>query len=188
MKYYVLWTENIYAGAIGKATIRLDGSTDEGLQLNDFTHDETVNPPKKMVISIFEQDLEKDMPPAFVVPTLILRNDLIEDLNQLGANNFMCYPVTLRHVSGKQWNDYSIIKIQGFVDAIDKSKSKISKLSRGSHILYDRMVLDESKCQGYEIFRLKARKSMVFVSQRVVDYFTKKNYPFLNFVAPEDFA
>jgi hypothetical protein len=187
-KYYILWPGNIYAGAIGKATIRLDSFTDDGLQLNDFTHDEEVNPPSKMVISIFEQDIEKDMPPAFVVPTLIVRNDLVEDLNQLGVKNIVCYPVTLRHGSGKQWNDYSIIKIQEFIDSVDNSKSKISKLSRGNHVLYDRMVLDESKCQEYEIFRIKTRKSLVFVSQRVVDYFKMKGYPHLNFVLPEDFA
>lgn len=186
--YYILWPGNIYAGAIGNATLRLEGVTDDGLDLSDFTHDEEIDLPEKIVISIFEQDLGKDMPPAFVVPTLIMRKDLVEDLRKLGANNFKYYPITIHHSSGTQWDDYCILKIEGSIDVVDSSKSKISKLSRGNHILYDHMVLDQSKCQEYEIFRIKTRKSLVFVSQHVVDYFKMKDYPHLNFVLPEDFA
>jgi hypothetical protein len=61
-KYYVFWTGNIYAGAIGNNTVRLEGATDDGLELSDFSDDEEIDIPEKMVISIYEQDIERDMP------------------------------------------------------------------------------------------------------------------------------
>lgn len=125
----------------------------------------------------------------FVVPALVVRDDIAGALQDLGISNIEYYPCTLHHrSSGMKWENYFVANVIGVVDPFDKKKSKISKLSVPGHNLYDKMVFDNLKCQHLHIFRIAGRLTKVAVSEEIKDKIEALQLKYIHFVKPEDFA
>lgn len=191
MAYYVMW---VSTSQPEEKIRRLQGGRWGGLKAGAFMDGQKLEqvPKLPIVINIFEKDVLGDVPPIFVVPDLVIRDDVKTILVAAGVENINYYPAIIQCQSqGKEWKDYWVCNIIGLVDAIDTKNSTVGADSLPDSemaVLYDTMVIDETKCQGLKIFRMYSRPSMILVSQQLKDILTAQKFPYVSFILPENFA
>lgn len=196
MPYYFLWTgdpEPIEHGPgdfyPGEPTLRLEGGSWGGVDVGDFTNGVKLvsEPALPIAIETFGKGL---LPPAFVVPALVVRKDFAEALRAVGVDNIDYYPAVLHDPgSAKQWDNYLVGNVLGLMDVIDMNKSVVEPDSPpGTAMLFETMVVDEGKCRGEKLFRLAQKPSRILVSEEVRDYILGRGFRHVTFIPPEDFA
>jgi hypothetical protein len=131
-----------------------------------------------------------DMPVYFSAPALVVRREFADALKQCGVDNIDYYDVVLHDAkTGETWSDYLIANVIGDVDAIDMKASEIDPASpRTTAVLFDKIVIDESKCRGLKLFRPRHKPSSLLASKEVKDLIESKKFAFVRFVEPEDSA
>ncbi len=79
-------------------------------------------------------------------------------------------PVTAKSHGGKELLNAYLINICNIIDALNLKKSEHTKHGIGKNrwISIEKYVLNKSKLEGYDIFRLKGFTNAVFVSERIV--------------------
>jgi Immunity protein family (Imm11) len=131
-----------------------------------------------------------EMPPFFDVPAFVVRKDFARALREGGADNIDYYDVTIRDPqTGQTWNDYLLANVIGVVDAIDMQKSEIDPDSPpDTAVLFDKIVIDDSRTRGLQIFRPLHKQSDLLVSKELRDHIESKNFKYVEFVEPEEYA
>jgi len=188
MSYYVMWCAE--KGRKEKIR-RLEGGNWGGVKAGEFMDGAVLARPPKSPIDIdtYGEDTA-DVPKVFVVPSLVVHKDAAQALTEAGVDNIDYYPAILHDRKlGTQWNDYFVGNVIGALDVIDKKNSVIDPESPPEiAMLFDKMVIDEDKCRGAKIFRLADRLGILLVSQELRDRLVERDFKYLRFVLPEDFA
>src|SRR5262249_23307789 len=93
MAYYIMWAG---AQTPGERTRRLEGGRWGGLEAGAFEDGIKLKPAPTVPIEIdtFEKDTG-DMPPVFVVPSLVVRKDFAQALKDSGVTNVDYYPAVI---------------------------------------------------------------------------------------------
>lgn len=190
MDYFILWAGARYPG---EQTRRLEGGAWGGLKAGTFTQGQPIQsaltPPIEIDL-VEDPDGEEQMPPLWVVPALVVRQELAQALREAGVDNIEYFPAALiDRQTGARHLDYAVGNIVGVVDAIDMQKSVLAPNSPPAIAMrFKKMVLDEQKCRGLLLFRLMHRQSLVIVAGTLADHLRKKNFPYLHLIPPEKFA
>lgn len=106
-----------------------------------------------------------------------------------GVDNIKFLPVTLRNSETGQVYEYFAFNLVGLVAAADLASSNITSHDGdfiGDSQIYD-LIIDESKCHGLLMFRLKEKFSAVLVHKRVKESIEQRGIDTLKFVRPEDY-
>ena len=130
------------------------------------------------------------MPEIFTSP-LLLREDLLEDILNLGVDNVDAYECHLiDRESGKVWKNYKLCNIIGLIDVFDIDASELHEDSPPEvAFLLNEIVIDENKTNGHHIFRPYGRMSQIMVSEELKNHLESiGKYKHLHYAAPQDFA
>jgi len=112
-----------------------------------------------------------------------------EALDAAGVDNIVYFPVTLRNPETGQTYEYFAFNLIGLVAAADLGQSNIASTDgdfTGDSQVYD-LALDESKCGGFAMFRLKEKFSAIVVHRRVKETIESRGITALTFMKPEDY-
>lgn len=131
-----------------------------------------------------------EMPAYFSSPALVVRRDFAEALKQCGVDNIDYYAIVLHDPETKEtWDEYVIANVIGDVDAIDMAKSEIDPDSPPTTaVLFDNIVIDESKCRDFRMFRPRHKHSALLVSKEVKDSIEARGFRHVAFVEPQEYA
>jgi hypothetical protein len=119
----------------------------------------------------------------------LMSRRLKEALDAAGVDNVIYLPVTLRNPDTGQTYEYYAFNLVGLVAATDLAQSNIASPDGdfvGDSQIHD-LVIDESKCKGFLMFRLKEKFSAVFVHRRVKDTIESRGITTMKFTKPEDY-
>jgi len=131
-----------------------------------------------------------ELPVYFDSPALVVRKDFAEALSRCGVDNIDYYEVVLHDVaSGQEWSDYLIANVIGDVDAIDMKRSEIAEGSPPTTaVLFENIVVDDSKARGFKLFRPRHKHSALLVSDELRRCLAAGQFANLEFTRPEDHA
>jgi hypothetical protein len=134
-----------------------------------------------------------EMPVFFKTGNIpLMREDLVLRLQELGVDNIDAYSATIRDPqTGQAWTDYKAVNIVGVVAAADLSQSKFVAADPPIiDVLFDKLVIDESKVHGLLLFRLAQNLSAVVADERIRRAIAsdRGRFPHMVFIKPEDWA
>ena len=104
------------------------------------------------------------------LPIPFMRNDLYEALVEAGVDNLQVYNAVIHDLKrGVDHKNYKAFNIVGKVSAADMGASTMMGTSDSAMIDadFDRLVLDETKCQDLLMFRLAENISAIIVDETV---------------------
>jgi hypothetical protein len=111
--------------------------------------------------------------PMYQSTVLIMRDDLIQVLQEAGVDNLEIFPALIRDEKiNKERTNYKAVNIVGLVSAADMAQSsRMDPTSTNAMIDvdFDSLVLDESKTGGALLFRLAESVNAIVVHRSVRD-------------------
>jgi len=92
--------------------------------------------------------------------------------------------------SGKVWTNYKLCNIIGLLDVFDMQASNLNENSPPEvALLFDDIVINESKAAGHHLFRPYREMSSIVVSQELKEYIEGLDkYNNMEFVHPSEYA
>ena len=133
---------------------------------------------------------EDVMPEIFESP-LLISDEFLADLLNFGIDNIDAYECHLIDgESGKVWTNYKLCNIIGLLDVFDMQASTLNDGSSPEvALLFDDIVINESKAAGHHLFRPAGKMSSILVSQELKDYIEGLGkYKNVEFVHPSEYA
>jgi hypothetical protein len=138
--------------------------------------------PQPIVYELKNDKYEMEEPPNISVitksiPVPVMHNSLCEALLAAGVDNIQYYDAVIRDLKrGIDHTDYKAFNIVGLVAATDMSASTMMGTSDSTLIDadFDRLVLDEKKCNGMLLFRLEENITAIVVSEAVKNEVEKR--------------
>jgi hypothetical protein len=178
MTYYVMVSKSIHPGAVIQKCYRdhLQNNNWMGGEYNDF------DVPQPVVYELKDDRYEMEEPPNIRVmsdslPVPVMHNSLCEALLAAGVDNIQYYDAVIRDLKrGIDHTDYKAFNIVGVVAAADMTASTMMGTSDSTLIDadFDRLVLDEKKCNGMLLFRLAENITAIVVSEVVKNEVEKR--------------
>lgn len=101
---------------------------------------------------------------------LFMRNDLYDALMAAGVDNLQVYDAVIRDLQrGIVHKNYKAFNIVGAVSAADMDVSRMMGATNNEviDVDFDRLVIDEEKCNGLRLFRLAENVSAIIVDEKV---------------------
>lgn len=168
----------IYPGASIRKSYRDHLQRDSWMsgKYNDF------DVPQPIVYELEEDEYEMDEPANIRVmnealPVPVMHNSLCEALLAAGVDNIQYYNAVIRDLKrGIDHKEYKAFNIVGLIAAADMSSSSMMGASDSKFIDadFDRLVLDEKKCNGKLLFRLAENITTIVVSEVVKNEVEKR--------------
>jgi hypothetical protein len=134
--------------------------------------------------------------PGFIWPDFIRPNSIIplfseqlrDILTRSGADNVEYFPAQVVDTVTNSARSYWAANVLGLVSAMDKSQSEFMPARRHPVAVrsIDKLVLDESRCADFHIFRLAEYDMLVVVSERVVKSVEQAQLQGIVLLRPED--
>jgi uncharacterized protein DUF1629 len=111
-----------------------------------------------------------------------------EGLGKAGVDNIEYYPARVINRSTKEERKYFAANVIGLVSAMDRGKSDFMPYDSDPNIILDisKLVLDERRCAGVQLFRLAEFEILMVVDEGVKIELERRNLFGLQFVRPED--
>jgi hypothetical protein len=119
----------------------------------------------------------------------IMSKRLKAAMDAAGVDNINYLPITLKNTETGQVYDYFAFNLLGLVSAADRAQSKMASYDGdfvGDSQVYD-LVIDESKCGGLLMFRLKEKFSAVIVHEKVKKAVEAAGIDTVAFMNPKDY-
>jgi hypothetical protein len=161
----------------------------DGLRAGAFNRGNKIEVPVPSPIDIdLMPESKGNMPEFFHLPTFIMKQEFADALIHCGVDNIDYYPARIHdRKTGESWN-YLLGNVIGVVDVIDVAASTVSPLSPpNTAMLFDEIVLDESRVYGLLLFRPKHKKSSILVSDVIKNYLESlKTFRYVRFIEPQD--
>ena len=129
-------------------------------------------------------DMSPDLPVMYDVSVLILRDDLVAALKEVGVNNFDEYPCEITDPdNGKVYNNYKAINFTTMVRAVDMKASEAIVHDNDPRIdvNFDKLVLDENALPNELMFRLEENNGALLMHKKVKDYLVEQGFTTLEF-------
>jgi hypothetical protein len=112
-----------------------------------------------------------EMLPMYEGSILVMRDDLIRTLQEVGVDNLQLFPALIRdEENNKEYKDYKAVNIVGIVSSANMEESTLMDPDDESDMInvdFDSLVIDESKTLGVLLFRLAESVSAIVVHRRV---------------------
>ncbi len=127
----------------------------------------------------------------------VMRDDLIETLQESGAANLELYPAVIHNPLDRQeYTNYKAVNIVGLVDCAKKPPSETVdalKMDFGggpAMEVYDHLHIDETKADaaGLLIFRLESSPNAIIVHDKIRQAIESKKIPNMIFYGPGEWA
>lgn len=193
MAHYVMVGEGKYPIAAIKKCYR------DHLEVNNWMSGEllSIDVPEPIVYDLeVEDDDEYDETPNIRIlskglPIPFMHNNLYEALVASGIDNIQVYDAVIRDLQlGIEHKNYKAFNIVGVVSAADMTTSSMMGISDSTMIAahFDRLVIDESKCEGLLMFRLAENISAIIVDEAVKAEVEKRKIEGVFFYASGEWA
>jgi hypothetical protein len=178
MTYYVMVSKAIYPGRYITKTYR-DHLQYDNWMVGKFIDFEV---PQPIVYELDDDEYEMEEQTHIrtmtsSIPVPVMHNSLCEALAAAGVDNIQYYNAVIRDLRrGIDHTDYKAFNIVGLVAAADMSASTMMDTSDSTFIDadFDRLVLDEKKCNGMLLFRLAENITAIVVSEVVKNEVEKR--------------
>jgi len=111
------------------------------------------------------------------MPIPYMRNDLYDALVAVGVDNLQVFDAVIRDLKrGLEYENYKSFNIVGKVSAADMDASSMMGTSDTTMVGadFDRLVMDESKCQDLLLFRLAENITAIIVDEVVKNEIEKR--------------
>jgi hypothetical protein len=122
---------------------------------------------------------------------VLMTKPLVDALKAAGVSNFDLYPAVVHSANGGvDCADYWAVNIIGVIAAADMEKSSVLDATDGpmTTVIFDSLVIDESKAKGAPFFRLAQSASTILVADAVADRLVAAGGFGLTFTNPEDYC
>jgi hypothetical protein len=116
----------------------------------------------------------------------LMSKRLKEAIESAGVDNITFHPVTVR--TKKETWEYYAFNLVGLISAVDPASEVQSPDGDflGDSSITD-LVIDDSKCRGLLMFRLKEKFSIILVHRKLKEAIERSGISSVKFLAPEDF-
>jgi len=115
----------------------------------------------------------------------IIHQTVKDEFEKQGIQSLIQYiPITLADIdTDEEIHEYYAMNILTHIEAIDLEKSEYDYDEEFNHYWFKprSIYLDESACEGYDIFRLSKNTSHIYVSQKIKDIIEANNWVGFNF-------
>ena len=187
MPYYVMVGEGVYPVARIKKTHRDHLENDLWIDGNFITF----NVPEPI---LYDLDPKRPGNPkilydAATIP--VMHISLLDALTAVGVDNLQVYDAIIRDLDkGIEYKNYKAFNIVGKISAADMDKSIMMGTSDSVMIDadFDRLVIDESKCQDQLLFRLAENMTAIIVHERIKNEVEKRGIKGIFFYASGEWA
>lgn len=122
---------------------------------------------------------------------VLMTKRLVEALHRAGVDNIDTYPVIIRSPSVRgDCGDYVAVNIIGIIPAADMERSVVLDAPDGAlmTVIFESLVIDESKAAGHLLFRLAESVSTVVIHEHVVRHLESLGGFGLTFLDPADYV
>jgi len=127
------------------------------------------------------------MPELVTDQGILVTPALAQAFRDCGVDNIDYYDAIIHDSETGEAFTYLLGNVIGVVDIIDLGASKLDPASPPkTAMLFDEIVLDESKAHGLDLFRPLNKKSSLIVSSKVKDHIESLDFPHVWFIAPEN--
>jgi hypothetical protein len=118
---------------------------------------------------------------------VLMSKDLVAALVECGVDNLQTYDVIIKSSKGADSENYLAVNIVGAIAAADMEKSLVLDAPDGpsATVIFERLVIDETKACGQLVFRLGQSLSTILIEERVVHRLEEIG---LTFTRPSEFA
>lgn len=190
MAHYVMAGEGKYPIAA------VEDCHDEGIQAKSWLGGSYLDfkVPEPIVYDL-EEDEYDEIPNVRILskglPIPFMHNSLYEALRAAGVDNLQVYRAVIRDLKrGIEYKDYKAFNIVGVVSAADMEASTMMGTSDSTLIDadFDRLVLDESKCNGLLLFRLAENITAIVVDESVKKEVERRGIEGIFFYASGEWA
>lgn len=142
-------------------------------------------------LNVHAADHAPYMPSTLATRVPLFRDDLLDELRQIGIENLDVYDAVITDPdSGQRVTRYKAVNILGTIAAADMQKS-VATVHGGPALIdveFDRLEVDPAKAHGALMFRLAEALGTVLVHQRVRDRLLRRGFDDLAFHVPSDVA
>lgn len=115
-----------------------------------------------------DPDYGADLPDVFLTGIPFLSDRLIRAMRSAGADNFDVYQAEITDpVKGAAHKNYKAVNIVGKIEAADLTKSRFDPRSERFLMEFHRLVIDEKKVRGANLFRLAENPLKIVISERI---------------------
>lgn len=193
LAYYIMVGEGVYPIAPIKKCYR------EHLEVDWWTFGEKlhIEVPQPIVydLEVLDEDDYDQVPNVknladhLCVP--FMHNSLYEALLAAGVDNLQVYDAVIRDIArGIDHRDFKAYNVVGLVAAADMEESTMMGTSDSTLIDadFDRLVIDESKCNGLLLFRLAENFNALVVHERVKQEVERRGIKGIFFYANGEWA
>jgi hypothetical protein len=109
-----------------------------------------------------------DMPDVFLTGIPVFSDRLHNALRLGGVDNLDLYNVEISDpAKGLVFGNYKAVNIVGKIGAADLARSKFDSRSERHLMEFDRLVIDERKVKGANLFRLAENPLKIVISERI---------------------
>lgn len=124
-------------------------------------------------------------------PIPCMHTALLDALTATGVDNLQTYDAVLRDLAhGIEYKDYKTFNVVGKIAAADMRQPLMMGTADSTMIDadFDRLVIDESKCEGFLLFRLAENITSIIVDEWVKEEVKKRGIKGIHFYASEYWA
>ncbi len=190
-EYYVMTCEGA-STSISKGP-DLAGTWMKAEQLSDFQKQKIKE--SGSLLYTLSPDYPGIVKPLYKYKQLIMREDLLQSIQECGALNLEAYPAIIRASHEKKdYTNYFAVNIVGRVSCALKPDSKeVPEMGMGEGMtdaFFENLVIDEkeAKKSGLLIFRLAESVSAVIVHEKIRQSIEKRAIPYMVFYGPGQWA
>jgi len=174
-----------WAGPIAKVISGPDIMVDDGVFIDNVKNN------YEILLSVDEQaDNPEEFQPCDIhgsTRNLMFSSRLIDILNKQGVDNIQYFNAnTIYEPTGEQYN-YKIANVLGIISGLDMDKSDVILSRKGNVLEIEKMVLDEEKMQGHNIFRLQESIMHIVVHKTIKEAIEAEKLTGFMFVPDEEF-
>lgn len=97
----------------------------------------------------------------------LFHKKFIEQLKNLGVDNFQHFPIELENPEGEIETTYSLVNIIGLPEAVDKENSTIEPYAHGNGGKLYSFKIDPQKAGDLKMFRLKEKPTLIVIREDI---------------------
>jgi hypothetical protein len=161
--YYVMTCEGVYPAALVRRVTELTG----GPWMDGRIITEAVPNPMRFEV---RPEYPGTLKPMYEGAVLLMRDDLIEVLREVGVDNLQLFPSVVADETKKlELTSYKAVNIVGTIACADMGSSALMGTSDSEMIDvdFDSLVIDEERAGGALLFRLAEAVSAIIVHDQV---------------------
>jgi hypothetical protein len=182
--YYVMTCEGLYPSAAIDQYPSLPGGPWMDGQVITF------EVPQPLIYTL-DPDYPGKPKPMYVGTVPVMRDDLVEALNEAGVDNVQFFPAVLRNEKRKKdYANYQAFNVVGVISCADMTQSKrlTETDSEMIDVDFDQLVIDESKIGGALLFRLAEDVSAIVVHEKIKQHIEDRKIPGMTFYGPGEWS